>query len=170
MKITILQRGGDKNHEVLEAAVRFYARHLLSTRMANTLDLRVEVRATTLNDGNLAQVSILTNGSNPTKAFKIILDRERSLVDQIGDLAHEMTHVAQAAMGRYQLRRWKSDLKLHARWEGVELGILADLPYWTRPWEVEARAKEAELVPLFWESRQSGRSVPGSDQRLARSG
>jgi hypothetical protein len=160
MKIQILQRGGYKYHETLEAAIRFYASQLMTTRMSNTLTVRVEVRATKLTDGNLATVAIATNGSRPTKTFKIILDRERSLSDQVGDLAHEMAHVAQAATGRYQLRRWKSDLKVHARWEGKELGLLDDQPYWTRPWEVEARAKEVELVPLFWKEHRPHRPRP----------
>lgn len=154
MKVKIFQRGGYRNHETLEAAIRFYARQLLSVRMANTLEIRVEVRATKLEDGNCATVSILTNGSRPTKKFTIILDRKRSLTEQVGDLAHEMTHVAQAATGRYQLRRWKTDQKVHARWEGQELGLLADLDYWTRPWEVEARQKEAELAPAFWKTQR----------------
>lgn len=155
MEVAILQRGGYKHHETLEAAIRFYARNLMSVRMANTLSIRVEVRATKLEDGNCATVFILTNGSKATKKFTIVLDRERSLTEQVGDLAHEMTHVAQAATGRYQLRRWKTDQKVHARWEGEELGLLEDLDYWTRPWEVEARAKETELAPAFWKTQRA---------------
>ena len=145
-KITVLQRGGDKNHEVLERAARFFLSELMSTRLANTLAIRIEVRATKLDDGTAACAFLPTNGSAASKEFTVVLHRERSLADQLADLAHELVHVQQAASGRLQYRKWKSDGKLHARWEGAELGVLAELPYLTRPWEVEARQLEVVLV------------------------
>jgi hypothetical protein len=145
-RITILQRGGDKNHAALESAARFFLRELMSARLANTLTIRIEVRATKLDDGTLACAWLPTNGSAASKAFTVVLHRERCLRDQLEDLAHELVHVGQAASGRLQYRRWKSDGKVHARWEGTELGVVDALPYLTRPWEVEARRLAADLV------------------------
>lgn len=154
-KITIVQRGGYKNHETLTRAALQFLRARMSARLANTLSIRIEVRSTKLAAGTLAKVVLPTNGSAPSRAFTITLDRDRALVDQITDLAHEIVHVEQAATGRYQTRRWKSDDQVHARWEGVDLGPLSKLDYWTRPWEVEARANEGKLAADFWRSERS---------------
>jgi hypothetical protein len=37
MKISILQKGGDKNHELIEKSTRYFASKLMSTRMSNSL-------------------------------------------------------------------------------------------------------------------------------------
>lgn len=149
-KITILQRGGKKNHRVLDRAARFFLRERLSARMANRLSLRIEVRATKLAAGTMAKVLLPTNGSAASRDFTIVLDRDRSLVDQVADLAHEVVHIEQAASGRYQVRRWKSDRKVHARWEGVDLGPLDQIDYAARPWEVEARREGGPMSARFW--------------------
>lgn len=152
-KITILQRGGYKNHAELERAARFFLADLLSARMANTISLRIEVRSTKLEAGTAAKVAVPTNGSKATKAMTITLDRDRSFDDQIADLAHEIVHVAQAVTGRFQLRRWKSDELVHARWEGAELGPVRCIPYADRPWEVEAHREERRLVVAYRRGR-----------------
>lgn len=148
--ITILQRGGEKHHDVLERAARAFLSALMSTRLANTLAIRIEVRATKLDEGVAAVAKLPTNGSVSSKKFTIILDRERGLKEQIEDLAHELVHVEQAATNRLQYRRWRSDGKVHARWEGVDLGPLECQPYWTRPWEVEARRDAAAMAQAFF--------------------
>lgn len=145
-KISILQRGGDKNHEVLEHAARFYLSRLMGARLASSLQLRIEVRATKLDNGTAAVTRIPCNGSASTREFTVVLRRDRSLRDQLSDLAHELVHVQQAASGRLQYRRWRTDGKVHARWEGNEMGVVAEMDYNTRPWEVEAYRVEAELV------------------------
>lgn len=154
-KIVVLQRGGDKNHELLDRAARFFLRARMSARLANALSIRIEVRSTKLAAGTLAKVVLPTNGSAPSRDFTITLDRDRALVEQVVDLAHEIVHVEQAATGRYQTRKWKTDGQVHARWEGTDLGPLSKLDYWTRPWEVEARAAEVIMAADFWRSERA---------------
>ena len=147
MKLTVLQRGGIKNPRIEERA-RFFASILMSTRMSNTLHVRIEMRSTTLVDGNSAQVTHAANGSKASKHFVIKIDRDAPFNEQIGFLAHEMKHVEQVATGRYQTRVWASDRQMHARWNGTEMGTLSSLPYWTRPWEVEAREFQKQHTPV----------------------
>lgn len=148
-KISILQRGGIKCHETIDAAVRFFLLDRMSARLVNTLSIRIEIRSTKLAEGTLALVQVPTNGSKASKAFTIVLDRDRCLTDQLADLAHEVCHVEQAATGRLQYRVWKSDGKTHARWEGAEMGPLTCLPYAIRPWEVEAHREEKIMAAKF---------------------
>lgn len=149
-KITVLQKGGFKHHEVLERACRAFLTARMSTRLANTLTIRIEVRSTKLKEDTLAVAKLPTNGSAVSKAFTVVLRRERPLSLQVCDLAHELIHVEQAATGRLQYRRWKSDGKVHARWEGADLGPVEGLAYATRPWEVEARSEETKMARTFF--------------------
>lgn len=145
-KIKILQRGGFKRHGLLEEATRWALSELLSTRMANTLSLRIEVRSTKLHENGYGLVVSTANGSKASKKFTVTIHRDHSLTQQLKGLFHELTHVAQYATGRLQCRRWKSDRKFHYRWEGEEMGTEEENPYWNRPWEVEARKMEEELL------------------------
>ena len=145
-EISFLQSGGDKHHEVLDRAARFYLSRLMSARLANSLRLRIEVSASKLDDSTAACTLVPRNGSATTREFTVVLKRDRSLRDQLADLAHELVHVQQVASGRLQFRRWKTDGAVHARWCGNEMGVVAQLGYDTRPWEAEAHRLEAELV------------------------
>ena len=149
-KILILQRGGQKNHQKLLEGAHFFLGELMSSRLANLLEIRIEVRSSKLEQGTLAVAWLPTNGSQASREFKIILHRERALRDQMSDLAHELVHVAQAASGRLQYRRRK-DGQTYVRWEGQDLGALRDIPYWERPWEKEAHRMEEELLGKFLE-------------------
>ena len=147
-KIQILQRGGVKNHEKLLEGAHFFLGELMSSRLANLLEIRIEVRSSKLENGTLACAWLPTNGSSASRSFTIVLHRERPLLHQLFDLAHELVHVAQAASGRLQYRRRK-DGKTYVRWEGEDLGALQEIPYWDRPWEEEAHRMEEELFRKF---------------------
>jgi hypothetical protein len=160
-RIDILQRGGTKQHGVLRRAALHILRERMSARMANSLSVRIEVRSTKLEEGAAAVAWLPTNGSTASRSFTVVLDRERPLILQIRDLAHELVHVEQAATGRLQYRLWRTDGKVHARWEGSDLGPLSCLPYATRPWEVEAYAAETGLANSFLRSDAEARAECG---------
>jgi len=65
-------------------------------------------------------------------------------------LAHEMVHVMQIATKKLQYRYWRSDRRLHFRWNGEEMGVLANFPYKNQPHEIEAREKEEDLFKRFY--------------------
>ena len=149
-KIKILQRGGVKNHDVLEKATRWGLSQLMSNRMANTLSIRLELRATTL-DKNFAGTCAIksANGSRTKKEFTVVMQRDVPLPTQLSILFHELTHVGQYASNRLQQRWWKSDSSLHFRWEGTDMGTTQQNDYWTRPWEVEARRAQDTLLAAW---------------------
>lgn len=146
MKINILQRGGFKdNHTVLAKATEYYCKMLMSTRMCNTLNIRLEIRATTLKKNVTGTCQTDPIGSKTNTDFTIVLKRGEPLLDQLRTLAHEIVHVHQKRTNLLQYRLWKSDMKYHARWNGEEMGIYDSIPYAKRPWEIEA----AVLAPLM---------------------
>jgi len=142
-----------------ENAVKFFLKELnISTRLQNTLSIKVHIRKTVLKKNILGNCSILTNGSSSTKEFKIILREDRSYFEQLQTLAHECVHIEQACKNRLQLRVWSSDKRTHARWEGKECGVyLQDIAYEDAPWEIEARDKQEKLVSDFYSHQNKGR-------------
>lgn len=145
--ITILQRGGCKaDHPEMEKMIRFCLGKMMSARLANTLSIRVEFRATKLGKNVGGDCLPEGGGCKKQRNFVVRVQRDADFADKLETIAHELVHVAQFASGRLQQRFWKSDRQFHYRWNGEHLGAAKDLPYWTRPWEVEARNMGAELA------------------------
>lgn len=149
MQVKILQKGGDKDHYIIEKATRYFARKLMSQRMISTLSLRIEIRATKLNKHDLGSVSMNLNGSKQSKEFMIMLQRDLPLAKQLETIAHEMVHVWQQRTNVLQTRIWKSDEKLHVRWNAQDMGLLSSIPYNEQPWEKEAFTLEEPLLYSF---------------------
>jgi len=150
MKVKILQKGGSKQHSTIEDAVRFFAKELMSTRMTNTLTIRVAMRVSgRAKKTTRGHVEMMSNGSIAQKVFNINIDRDAHLATQLQVLAHEMIHVQQIATNRFQRRVWKSDGKLHVRWEGKDIGEGFKIPYREQPWEVEAFDNQLKLSGKF---------------------
>ena len=135
----------------LEKAVKFFLNKLnVSTRLQNTLNIKVHVRKTVLDKDTLGNCTVALNGCNATKDFTIILDDNQSHHQNLETLAHECVHIEQQITKRFQLRVWSSDKKTHVRWEGKECGIyLQDIPYHQAPWEFEAKNKQSGLANDF---------------------
>lgn len=155
--VTIYQKGGtgQSAHPELKLAAEFYLTNLLSTRMVNTLRIRIELRAG-VPSGRSGDHENGSNGSIRDKCHTIRIRRAMSLVNTLSTLAHECVHVAQQASGRLQKRVWKSDGHWHIRWEGKEQGIFNSKDRQV-PWEVEARTRGADLL-YAWQNR-SGQQV-----------
>jgi len=147
--IQILQRGGVKRHDIIEHATRWGLSQLMSTRLANTLTIRIELRATKLRKGISGVAKSKAKGSKANKTFTIILLRDDCLKEQLVTLFHELVHVEQIAKNRLQKRVWRSDNRVHVRWEGKHLGPRDAIPYRTRPWEVEAFRLEKTLAKRY---------------------
>jgi len=158
MKVIILGKMIESSlKERTEMAVRFFASELMSTRMCNTLKIKVEIRrggkhfsGEMKNYGGMAYN--ICNGSNTQKDHLIVMQHDLSQSDFIEVLAHEMVHVKQISKNELQKRRWKSDKKLHARWKGEEMGEASSIPYMQRPWEVEAYSMQKDLAMKFKKS------------------
>ena len=126
--------------ESYEKMVGVYLTRLgISKRLQNTLSIKLHLRRSVLKASTLGTCTIPLNGSKASKSFKIVLASNRSFIDQLQTLAHELCHVAQQVTGRLQLRVWSTDNQTHVRWEGKELGVyLKDVKYDDAPWEHEA--------------------------------
>lgn len=148
-KIQILQRGGVKRHDIIEKATRWGLGQLMSTRLANTLTIRIELRATKLRKGISGVAKSKVKGSKANKTFTIVLRRDDCLKEQLVTLFHELVHVEQIAKNRLQKRVWRSDGCVHVRWEGEHLGRKDAIPYHKRPWEIEAFRLERTLMKRY---------------------
>ena len=131
-------------------AVDFYGKELMTTRMFNTLKIKVHVRKTVLKRGVSGAVINNCKGSIKQNEYLITLDYKAFTADMLRTLAHEMVHVMQIATKKLQYRYWKSDRRLHFRWNGEEMGVLANFPYKNQPHEIEAREKEEDLFKRFY--------------------
>ena len=150
MKITILQRGGDKsNHDVLRDATKYFCKMLMSTRMCNTLNIRLEMRATKLERDALGSCFTEAVGSKTNTDFTVMIQRDLPIKEQLETLAHECVHIHQKRSNLLQYRLWKSDGAYHARWNGQDMGVYDSIDYWKRPWEVEAFALEPLMFKAY---------------------
>jgi hypothetical protein len=149
MKVSIQGRNINEYRNITEQAVRFYAKELMSTRMCNTLNIVVKIQKTTLSKNTRGTCYAKAIGSSSVKNHEIIIKNTGDTLQMFETLAHEMVHVEQKAMKRLQVRLWKSDKQYHYRWDGKEMGTAEQNEYWTRPWEVEARSKQKDLLNKF---------------------
>ena len=134
---------------LLLEAVKYYAKNIMSVRMANTIKVKIHVRKTVCKKNTYGQVHSLLTGSKGQREFLIELNANVDIHQMLQTLAHEMIHVKQLATKQLQYRYWKSDKQLHARWEGQELGTVGSIPYSERPWEVDARNNERLYYKCF---------------------
>ena len=138
--LTVLGKNCDSEKRTISDITPLVLSKLVTTRMMNTISLRIEVRATKLQKNWIGSAINNPNGSQVDRNYTVIIKRGMDIEEMIKTLIHEMVHVYQFATNKLQYRYWKSDKQLHARWDGEEKGVKDRLDYWTSPWEVEARA------------------------------
>ncbi len=173
LKLKLRQRGGRKHHEMLEKALRFYAESLMPSELIETLNVTLAMRKGGFERNVMAKCESPvdrddTNRTSHTE-FRIALQRDMLLRDQLASLAHEMVHVSQRAQGRLRYLFKASSTSFsgknqptsfaelilglaswHTIWEQKDLGPAELIPYWTCPWEVEARKLETRLCNSFF--------------------
>jgi len=128
--------------------VRRIVAEMFSTRMANTLRLRVAFRSSReiLGD-SLGKAKWQRNHDHSRKEYSITIDKELSAGRMIEVIAHELAHVRQYAEGR--LRHGGEAGHRGWWWKPTREGKAEFFPYdsmkvWAeRPWEKEAVASEA---------------------------
>lgn len=124
----------------VEAATRRIGLAIMGAKLANTITIKVTlVRGLEGCNGDISTVN-RTVSTTSMRAFPIRIQAGLPFEQMLKTLAHEIQHVEQIRRGRLQYRMWVSDRQLHVRWEGKEMGTFNSIPYYTRPWEVEARA------------------------------
>lgn len=159
MFFKVKQRGAKDTkwrHERLTQAVTFYARTL---RIPNAKHLDVTLKLSSskvLVEGDVAGECIAVSGylnDAPTK-YEITIQRDMPWSWTLKTFAHEMVHVHQWATKRLR-RKWDSDLSTWvSSWENGPWVDKKTIPYASRPWEIEARAKEEGLLEAFFKAEQ----------------
>lgn len=156
MTIKITQRGGNKSYlPFIQHAVNFFANELMTKRMLNNTNITVAMRTSGRGSNTEGHVFVECAGSKKQHNYYINCCRKSSLFNKMLILAHETVHVQQIRTNRYQLRTWKSDGQLHARWEGKELGPVDYIPYDKHPWEIEAYATQTNLVKSLISNKET---------------
>jgi len=147
LKVEVFQRGGDPERPAqLEAIARACVAELFSTRMANTLRVRIEVRAGVPRDrrGDASFRNMYADRSR--KVYKIRVQRDLPLERQAQTLGHELVHVKQFAEDRLRPRTRGSGFQKRSGWlfraadsDKSEFFPWDAMMAWEdRPWEREA--------------------------------
>ena len=120
----------------VKRATMFYAKELLSDKMAENLTFKIKFNDT-MDAMGYAHV-VDCNESNKPREFEIEVYSLMSAKDILKTIAHEMVHIKQFAYGETNesLTRWKGQ-----RQTGED--------YWLCPWEVEAHGMETGLFAKF---------------------
>lgn len=135
----------------IERQVRKVLPEMLSTRLLNTIRVTVKLRATVLDDSTRGQCHWrdMTKGSTArSKHYTITIQRDLDWEQMRRTLTHELAHIEQMARGRLAIRQaygrswWCWRPVGHT---GAAIRHPLDCAYWTRPWEVEARAAEVRF-------------------------
>ena len=136
---------------MFDGAVRFYAKEIMGSRLANLCKIKVHIRkfVSQRKGANVGgYVAMNPTGSKRQREFKITLNAHHDTVTQMRILSHEMIHVKQKAKDEAQ---WRYDIKtdtLWVRWKNNSPVKHDEIPYRERPWEVEAYA----LQDKYYES------------------
>jgi hypothetical protein len=88
----------------------------LGTRLANLINVKVDVRKTTLEHNTLGVCHMAITGSKRQRKFRIVLNNRKDLHAQLETLAHEMVHVRQKAKNQLQYRWDRTGLNFKVRW------------------------------------------------------
>jgi len=120
----------------VKRAAQFYAKELLSDKMADNISVKIKFNDT-MDAMGYAHV-VDCNESNKPREFEIEVFSLMSAKDILKTIAHEMVHIKQFAYGETNesLTRWKGQPQ-------------TDEDYWLCPWEVEAHGMEIGLFAKF---------------------
>lgn len=147
MKLILRTKGVSltKNErKILKLATHFYASRLMSDRLANSLQINVNVIKDFYAKNKILGEAFPTDERNTKqKNFVINLEWNNKLGKRILQcLAHEMVHVKQYAKG---------ELKFHEKRNLVtfQREQYQDDEYWESLWEIEAYGREVGLYQKF---------------------
>jgi hypothetical protein len=128
--------------QLLKLAARSFGRHLFSSRMLETINIKIKIHDT-LDAGGYCDYEI-EDGVTP-RTFIIDILRTKKKINMFKVLAHEMVHAKQIAKGEMRDKVVKS--KYVTLWFGEK--YTEDVSYWDHPWELEAYGLEHSLVAKF---------------------
>ena len=137
-------KGGTKTKRKLaESIAKFCATKLMSTRLANTLEITIELVPNLGKKVGVYGDCIWEDKPNRPKEFTVRVDSKMTPRHVVETIAHEMVHVKQFA--RNEL--YEPSAKQGSRWKGEWLSPRQKCvkDYWDQPWEIEAHGRECGL-------------------------
>jgi len=141
LNVTVLQRMTERwSNDQIEAVVRCHVARLFSTRMSNTLRLRVEVRSEAILTDCRGTAKWTKIQDHSRKEYTIRVRKNLDGPEMDLTIAHELVHVLQYAEGRLR----HGGLAGESGWfwkptrEGAAQFYPYGLPWADRPWEQEA--------------------------------
>lgn len=132
-----------KKREIAESIAVFSANKLMSTRLANSLEIDILLIPDLGKKAGVYGDCIWEDQPYRPKEFTIRVDSKMSLRNIAETVAHEMVHVKQWAKG--ELHEMQKVAK--TKFNGTLFS--KDTEYWDRPWEIEAHGREKGLF-ITW--------------------
>ena len=144
--------------EVLRLMTGYLGDRLFTPRQRASLDITINatrrpIRVPISRDMLLPQKAGF--GLGPPTAFEMTVSTAAGIRDAGQVIAHELLHVSQVTNGRLvfnrktkKIDRQRKKVEL-ARWMGGKPVIIDQLPWHTRPWEIEASHWQVLLVDEF---------------------
>ena len=145
--------------------INFTLEQLISKNLKNKLKLKVYFRKKSHFDKQTVGylLTTATTKTVPVRFAKMYIRTDMSFLNILETITHELVHLKQYATGQLSKRIWKSDNRVHYRWNkkdiGVQsalvivrslvsqsIGVQSDIEYKNRPYEIEAFEKQFPLV------------------------
>ena len=136
------------NELIYSNLINFTLNNLISQRLKNKLKLKVYFRKKNTFDKNTSGYLETTSTTKtvPVRFAKMYIRIDMSFLNRLETITHELVHLKQYSTGQLSKRIWKSDNRVHYRWEKKDIGVQSDIEYKDRPYEIEAFAKQFPLV------------------------
>ena len=136
------------NELVYRHLINFTLEQLISKNLKNKLKLYVYFRKKYSFDKDTVGYlqTYAQTKTVPIRFAKMYIRTDMSFLNILETIAHELVHLKQYATGQLSKRIWKSDNRVHYRWEKKDIGVQSDIEYKNRPYEIEAFAKQFPLV------------------------
>ena len=136
------------NELVYRHLINFTLEQLISKNLKNKLKLYVYFRKKYSFDKDTVGYlqTYAQTKTVPIRFAKMYIRTDMSFLNILETIAHELVHLKQYATGQLSKRIWKSDNRVHYRWEKKDIGVQSDIEYKNRPYEIEAFEKQFPLV------------------------
>ena len=136
------------NELVYRHLINFTLEQLISKNLKNKLKLYVYFRKKYSFDKDTVGYlqTYAQTKTVPIRFAKMYIRTDMSFLNILETIAHELVHLKQYATGQLSKRIWKSDNRVHYRWEKKDIGVQSDIEYKNRPYEIEALTKQFPLV------------------------
>jgi len=136
------------NELVYKHLINFTLEQLISKNLKNKLKLYVYFRKKYSFDKDTVGYlqTYAQTKTVPVRFAKMYIRTDMSFLNILETITHELVHLKQYATGQLSKRIWKSDNRVHYRWEKKDIGVQSDIEYKNRPYEIEAFEKQFPLV------------------------